>query len=110
MTNYNLTKDLSSLSTVPYYSLQQLDKKRVALICDYLDEAFSSGETEVKVDVGIGTVIFSMHDDEILYKFIPSCELERNIISTVVDGNNPLVGWLEKSVGAQVMNVYKDLM
>lgn len=106
----NLIKDLSTLTTIPVNSLNALERKRTALICNYLDEASRNMENIVSVNIGVGTVTFKLLGNEVAYSFVPSGDLEREIIRTLNDGENPLTKMIEDGLSEQLLNVYKDFM
>ena len=87
-----------------------MDKKRMALICSYLNEAVSNGENEISVDVGIGTITFLINGEEMKYRFVPSMKFERMIVDTIVDGTNPLTEMLADKCGEKTLRIYKELL
>ena len=95
--NYNLIKELSTLSTV----------------CDAVAEAMSENEYDDKsidIDIGIGKLSIGYVNDDIVYKFIPSESLETSVKQAVLNGRNLLEDTLEKSFVDRITNVYKDLI
>ena len=114
-TKYDLIEDLQKITTIPMTSLIKLEKKSIALLCDYIDSAISSDEKEVPVDIGIGCLTFLISKDEdgddvITYRFAPSPELEKSIVNTFVDGVSPFAEMLGSEVCRQVLGMYKDLL
>lgn len=111
MTNYDtFYNDFSSLTNISVSALSSIDKKKMALMCSYIKEGIESGENEISVDIGIGELIFIIENEEMRYKFIPSCKFEKMIVDTVVDGTNPLLKLVEEKVGQQTLQIYKELL
>ena len=112
---YNLLEDLQKITTIPMTSLLKLEKKSIALMCDYMDSSLARDDKKITVNIGIGTLIFIVgknenDDDTINYKFIPSPEFEKSIINTFIDGQNPFVEMLNEDVCKQVLGMYKNLL
>lgn len=62
-----------------------------------------------EIDMGFGTLLIHISDGNIKYKFIPSKELDKDVISTVVDEKNPITVVLENNLVNKITNIYKDL-
>lgn len=111
--DYNLIKELSTLSTIPEKTLDKLADKVTYCICDAVAEAMSENEYDDKsidIDIGIGKLSIGYIDDDIVYKFVPSESLDTSVKQAVLNGRNLLEDTLEKSFIERVTNVYKDLV
>ena len=111
--DYNLVKELSTLSTIPEKTLNKLTDKVTYCVCDSVAEAMSENEYDDKsidIDIGIGKLSIGYVDDNVVYKFIPSESLDASVKQAVLNGRNLLEDTLEKSFIDKVTNVYKDLV
>lgn len=105
---YSLINDLSTLTTIPIVSLNDLVKNSIYCICDSLEDAKLGDEEVTEIDIGIGTLIIKLKDNKIQYRFTPSKQLESNITSTIIEGKNTLVATAEESLVDRIINTYKD--
>lgn len=102
-------KDLSTTTTIPYFTLRKLADRFSAVISYNVGESQLSGDDVCELDIGIGTLLISLNSDEIKYKFIPSKKLSESVIDAVQNNNFELVTDMEDSLRKKVMNTYKDL-
>lgn len=105
----NLIDDLSTLTTIPPATLRKLADKSIASIAYGVQENMLNCNNITSIDIGIGTLNILADDTQIMYKFIPSKQLEKAITNTVLDGKSPLIHELETTLRDKVVNVYKDL-
>jgi len=105
----NLIEDLATLTTIPPATLRKLADKSVASIAYDVQENMLNCNNITSIDIGIGTLNILADDTQILYKFIPSKQLEKAVTDTVLDGKSPLTRQLESALREKVVNVYKDL-
>lgn len=101
--------DLSTITTIPYQTLQKLFEKLSWVICDAVQDSLMNKEDFASIDIGIGTVDISVSNDTVEYRFVPSKSLESSVIQTVEDKSNPLVKNIESSLVKRIVNTYKDL-
>ena len=106
----DFNNDFSILTGMSINSILNTDKKVMAVICSYLNDAVKNRENEISVDIGIGDIVFLIEDDTMKYRFIPSKKFERMIIDAVVDEVNPLMQMLEKRCGEETLRIYKELL
>ena len=106
----DFNNDFSTLTGMSLNSVFNADKKRMALVCSYLNDAVKNGENEISVDIGIGDIVFIIEGDKMKYRFIPSLKFERMIVDTIVDGVNPLTKMLEERCGEETLRIYKELL
>ena len=102
-------KDLSTISTIPYHTLEKLFDRFMWVICDTIEESSISHEDYAQVDIGIGRIDINIADNEIQYRFVPSKKLDDYVRDTIINGKNPLIKNLEEGIATRVVNAYKDL-
>jgi hypothetical protein len=107
---FDLIKDLNSLTTIPESSLSKLLDISNWDICNCVEETTLQKDNLAKIDLGLGTLMILMEEDNIRYKFIPSRELEVNIKNTYLKKENPLKNNLEKSLVKKITEIYKEFL
>lgn len=105
-----LKKDLALLSTIKETALSKLNPIINKLICDYILEAKNKGEDNININLDFGSLNISLLDGVVKYKFVPSEELEQQIITTYLKNTSPIVDSLEQAVIDRFENIYKDLI
>lgn len=106
----NLIQRLASLTTIPEKNFIKLNKKSELIIANAANNALHNGETNLEVDIGIGTIYIKIEDNQILYKYVPSASLEKYMKKAIVDDKDFLTEVVEKSLSNQILNAYKDLV
>ena len=106
----NIVEDLSTLTTISQTTLNKLVKQTDYIICDGVHESILKNENITTVDIGIGTLLIKVGEEEIKYKFIPSNTLENTLIWTIDNHESPLVSKIESTLKDRVFNVYKELI
>ena len=101
-------KDLSTITTIPYHTLQKLFDKFSWIICDSVEESCMNNQEYASIDIGIGTIDIAVIDNSVQYRFVPSSKLEENIRSTIEDKKNPLVVATEEALVKRIIHAYKD--
>lgn len=61
-------------------------------------------------DIGIGTLLVEVVENQIQYKFIPTQKFERGLVESIVNKKNPLVVKLEESFANRIVKTYKDML
>lgn len=107
---YNLLKDVSNITRLRTSVMNTLTDVAKYCICDYIDNLKINDEEVVEIDVGIGTLFIEVLDEEVKYQFKPSTNLERSIVSTIVDEDNPLTRAAELNLEKRIYNTYKGLL
>ena len=102
----DILKDLEDLTTIPKEKLNKLVDKVNWIIVDALDE---SSDKVIDLDIGIGTLQL-VNDKNLIYRFIPSKDLEKAIVKYFETGVNPLQNNLEKTLAERIINVYKEII
>lgn len=110
MKQYSLLDDLSTLTTIPYTSLEKLVDKSVYCICNDVVETILGDEKVITIKIGIGTLKMEITDSTVIYRFEPSKDLESNINKTIQDKKSPLVDVAEKTLVKKIVNTYKDFI
>lgn len=107
---YDMIKDVSTITSIPDKTLKKLVTKIVYCINDAVAEANAAGEDLVDLDIGLGTLAIKLDSDTIKYKFIPSAELEKSIRETILNERNLLEDALDAALVDRLTNTYKDLI
>lgn len=110
MSGFDLISDVSLITTLPYKTLLKICDKGAECLCHNVLEGIQNDENEIDIDISIGTIKILIEDEELHYRFVPSKRLEEMLITTVCDGNDPLVKHIEESLSARILNTYKDLI
>ena len=104
----SLIEDISALTSIPVNTLDKLKKKTIYCICDSIEETKLRGEDTTVIDMGIGILYIKEEGDIVKYRFTPSKTLENSINTTLIEGKNPLVDTIEKSLVKRVTDTYKQ--
>lgn len=107
---YYLLSDVAKIAGLRSSIMTTLTNVSEYCICDYINELKMRDEDVLELDLGIGTLSIEVVEDEIKYQFKPSVRLEKNIINTVLDGENPLVKASELNLEKRIYNTYKGLL
>lgn len=110
MVNYDIIKDTATLTTVPEKTLKKLVSKEIYCINDAVAEMQAANIEVIDLDIGLGNLAISVVDDKVVYKFIPSTELEESVKSAILNGRNLLEDVLEASLVERLTNTYKDII
>ena len=86
----NLINDLSNLTSIPEKILEKLSDNIMFSILQSLEETLIKKESVCEIDMNIGSLLISLEDDNLKFKFIPSKTLEKEIIKTIEEGKNPM--------------------
>lgn len=107
---YNLSEDLSNLTTIPTSALSKLSDKSVFCICNDVEESILKEENVADIDLGIGTLQILVDGNDLKYRFIPSKALDINVKNTVINKKNPLTAAVEESLVKRILNTYKNYL
>ena len=105
----NIIEDVANITTILVASLQKLNDKFVWCMCNAVEESKLKEEEFVSLNIGYGTLMISVVNNQIQYKFVPSNYFEKNLVSTIVNGKNPLINALESNLVNKIVEAYKDL-
>lgn len=107
---YSLIEDLSTITTIPVASLQKLANKASFCICNCVEETSLKNKSLTEINIGIGTLIINVVDNNIQYKFVPNKKFEDSIRTTLIDKKNPLVEKAEDALVKKILQVYKNIL
>lgn len=107
---YDIIKDTATLTTVPEKAIRKLISKEVYSIADAVAEMQAANIDVIDLDIGLGNLALSIVDDKVVYKFVPSQELDEIIKSSILNGRNLLEDALEASLVERLTNTYKDIL
>lgn len=108
----NLIQDMSILTTIPEKTLAKFFRKMIFCICEEIKENIldeNSDKEITEVDIGIGKLYIKAVGAEVKYKFEPSEYMQKAVIATVTEKENPLANFLDKALGKKFVNLYKDI-
>lgn len=106
----NLIQDLSLLTTIEENKLKHLMKLSLACISEEFNEMVLNGDTDLSYDIGIGTLMIGLRNNEVKYKFVPADILGKNLDNILKGKQNLLEAKIEKQLAKAIENIYKDLM
>lgn len=105
----HLIQDLSTLTTIGKYNLDQLVSKSIAIISHDVEESLRDHEITTSIDIGIGTLHIRHDDNSIRYKFMPSRRLDDTVLATCKSRKSNLMLEVDEALGERIKNIYKDL-
>ena len=108
--NYDIIKDTSVLTTVPEKVIRKLVSKEIYCINDAVAEMKAAGVDVIDLDIGLGNLAIGIIDDKVVYKFIPSQELDESVKAAVLHERNLLEDALEAALVERLTNTYKDIL
>jgi len=107
--NVDIKNDISKLLSIDKLYVDRLFNKVIWCLSDYTEKAIKSGEKNIDVDFGFGTISINLEEDCLRYRFKPSKELEKVLINTISNDQNELDLVLEKNLVQKLTNLYKDM-
>lgn len=105
-----LLDDISTLTNIPDNILKKLVKVSNYSITHTIYEGIVSNKSEVSIDLGIGELEIYLAANQIRYRFIPSNELEKDIIKTIQNKVSPIAITLDDSLKTKIDKCYKELI
>jgi hypothetical protein len=105
----DLIQDLSTLTTIGKYNLDQLVQKSISIISHDVEESLRDFQNVTSIDIGIGTLHIQHVDSTIKYKFIPSKKLDDVVVNTIINRKSDLTIQIDKTLGERINNTYKDM-
>lgn len=109
MIKLNLIDDVASLTSIQVASLRRLVQCVESCISHYISESIESGNEDVSVDVGVGTLIIHTTKDSVSYRFEPSKSVEENSISLLNGEGSVLIKSVDSCLINKIMSTYKEL-
>lgn len=104
----SLMNDLSTLSGLSHRQLNLLLKLCNSIISYTIVEGVKNKNRTIPIDIGFGTLNIKYSDNKILYKFIPSEDLE-NLIIESYNGKNELMNRVGKHTTYLLEQACKEL-
>lgn len=104
----NIKSDLSTLTTINESVFTKLVNKIEWCVSDGIEKAIYKGDSQVNIDLDIGTLLINFDNNEIKYKFKPSPRFEKIVTNTVINEHNDLVTNMEESLISKLTNTYKN--
>ena len=68
---YNVSEDLSTITTIPKNSIDKLFEKEEWCICQNIEEQLGNKDVLTEIHIGIGYLSILLEDNTIKYKFVP---------------------------------------
>lgn len=106
----DLLKDISEITNVPKLTLEKISAKGELCIADAVVEVLARGDSQVTLDIGIGTLTIRVSESEVKYKFIPSTRLDTTILRSITLRESPLIPKLDNALVARIQATYKELI
>lgn len=106
----SLLEDISTLTTIGKYNLEELVNKSIVIVSHDVEESIREKENVTSIDIGIGELHISNIDGTVFFKFIPSRKLEEAVKQTYVTRKSALKKEIDAALGKRIMNTYKDLL
>lgn len=106
----NISNDLATLTGANKDVFNKLVRNANFLLCSYLEDSALNNESVCLVDLGIGTLKFTISEDTIKYSFIPSVELESEIVNTLENNQTLLTSAINSKLVGQLNKLYDNLL
>ena len=105
-----IIKDLNSLTSIPEKILEKLSDNILFLILQNLEETLTKKENICEINLNLGTLIISIEEEELKFKFIPSKKLEKEILKTLELNENSMTQILTNNMVNALEKTYKELL
>lgn len=106
----DILKNVSKITSIPKTQLDGVMQKVGLCVAHEVLSLVDGYDNAVELDIGIGTLRIMYVEDAISYKFIPSNQLEKMVISVAKTGESPLVDICEKTITDRILTAYKELI
>ena len=106
----NLYNDLATVTNSNKDVFNKLVKNSNFLICNYLEDTTLNNENLCTIDIGIGVLKIVIEEDTVRYSFIPSKELETEIINTLENNQSDLTSVISSKLTSQLNKLYDNLL
>ena len=106
----NLYNDLATITNSNKDIFNKLVKNSNFLICNYLEDTTLNNENLCTIDIGIGVLKIIIEEDTVRYNFIPSKELETEIINTLENNQSYLTSIVNSKLIGQLNKLYDNLL
>lgn len=106
----NTIKDVSKITNIPYKYLDRLVLNLDRCISHSVLENYHDRNCITECNIGVGTLVIGIVEDEIQYKFIPSHSFEKMLLQTIETKQSPLIDAAEELLDSKIKQVYKELL
>ena len=108
MKSYNLTDDISKLTTIPDYNLVNLIKLTEDIISDTISTK-NHGEDAITYNIGYGMLHIQWDNEDIRFNFEPNIRFSKKI-QEALKGKSALQENIEQKINQNLIKTYKDLL
>ena len=105
----NIVNDVSVLTNIPSKLLDKIKKCEEYSIVENITELNLEKEHFIDLDLGIGVLSILVDNNTVKYKFVPSSNLNEEILSAIKYRKNILDLKLESSLSQKIEQTYRDL-
>ena len=106
----NILKDITTLTDVPENTLKKFIPIINACIGHSVHEGICMQTESIEIDLEIGKLCIRVDSVGIKYKFVPSKELEKLLVTTVTTNTSPILATLECNLQQKIERAYKELL
>ena len=113
MTNNKIINDISILTNIPTYIIYNIfDITEKEIQREIYESIILSEKDKVDIDLGIGNLLINVDKDveSLTYDFIPSKSLEKGVIKSLRNKENPIIDSIERNLKNKVLSLYKELV
>lgn len=113
MTNNKIINDISILTNIPTYIIYNIfDITEKEIQRELYESIILSEKDKVDIDLGIGNLLINVDKDveSLTYDFIPSKSLEKGVIKSLRNKENPIIDSIERNLKNKVLSLYKELV
>lgn len=113
MTNNKIISDISILTNIPTYIIYNIfDITEKEIQRELYESIILSEKDKVDIDLGIGNLLINVDKDveSLTYDFIPSKSLEKGVIKSLRNKENPIIDSVERNLKNKVLSLYKELV
>ena len=107
-TQSNIMSDVGTLLKIPTKVTTELTEKACLCIGSAINEAKQQGESQVVINIGIGTLSINLIDMQC--KFVPGKSLKTTIKSALASEVNPLELMLEQSFADKLLAICEEVI
>jgi hypothetical protein len=107
-TQSNIMSDVGTLLKIPAKVTTELTEKACLCIGSAINEAKQQGESQVVINIGIGTLSVNLIDMQC--KFVPGKSLKTAIKSALTSEVNPLELMLEQSFADKLLAICEEVI
>lgn len=107
-TQINITNDIGTLLRIPTKVSKELTEKACLCIASAICDAKQSGDTQITLGIGIGTLSINLLDMQC--KFVPGKNLKTAIKSALSSQVDPLEATLEKALADRLLAICEEVV